>query len=258
MGRQFTALGWVEGMSNSFFVKPLFFTAQASIVLLAFFVALFFAWHTLSWVNFLYPLLYDTLDFASVIEQYAPLNIHKTGFEQTERAQHIALFGEIVAAINHGGQGLANMVYYDLQGKVVDTFLHQAEVIHLQDVANLLDALTRAAYWAMGLLVLLVVFFKALKHSFNRLAHTLGWTLASLIGLSAMVMAWDAQAIFYALHTLVFPAEHQWFFYYQESLMTTLMKAPDIFAAIAVLLLGLGFLYCAVILWAINRVLRRE
>jgi len=108
-------------MSNSFFVKPLFFTAQASIVLLAFFVALFFAWHTLSWVNFLYPLLYDTLDFASVIEQYAPLNIHKTGFEQTERAQHIALFGEIVAAINHGGQGLANMVYYDLQGKVVDT-----------------------------------------------------------------------------------------------------------------------------------------
>ena len=34
------------------------------------------------------------------------------------------------------------------------------------------------------------------------------------------------------MHEMVFPDDHQWFFYYQDSLMTTLMKAPDIFFAI--------------------------
>ncbi|MFB0999964.1 MAG: hypothetical protein QMC13_06995, partial [Colwellia sp.] len=38
--------------------------------------------------------------------------------------------------------------------------------------------------------------------------------------------------IFYYLHTVVFPDDHQWFFYYQESLMSSLMKAPDLFAGI--------------------------
>jgi len=40
--------------------------------------------------------------------------------------------------------------------------------------------------------------------------------------------------VFYYLHTLVFPDNHQWFFYYQESLMSSLMKAPDLFAGIAI------------------------
>ena len=41
---------------------------------------------------------------------------------------------------------------------------------------------------------------------------------------------------FYALHEWIFPDNHQWFFYYQESLMTVLMKAPDLFGAISVLI----------------------
>ncbi len=245
-------------MPHSFSFNPLFLAAKACVVVLSFWLALFLAWHTLSLVNFFYPFLYDLLDFGSVIQHYAPLNIHKSGFEQTDRAQHIALFGEIVSAINHGGQGLAEMVYYDSQGRVMDTFLHRAEVIHLQDVANLLEVLTQVTYWAMGILCALVIVFKLKKRPLNHLAKTLGWTLAGLGLFSALVVAWDAQAIFYALHTLVFPAEHQWFFYYQESLMTTLMKAPDIFAAIAVLLLVVAFVYCAMILWLISRVLEQE
>jgi len=245
-------------MTHSFFFSPLFLAAKICVVVLSFWLALFLAWHSLSLANFFYPVLYDTLDFGSIIQHYAPLNIHKSGFEQTDRAQHIALFGEIVSAINHGGQGLAEMVYYNSQGRVIDTFLHRAEVIHLQDVANLLEVLTQVTYWAMGILCALVIVFKLKKRPLNHLAKTLGWTLAGLGLLSALVIAWDAQAIFYALHTLVFPAEHQWFFYYQESLMTTLMKAPDIFAAIAALLLVLAFVYCAGLLWAISRILKQE
>ena len=52
--------------------------------------------------------------------------------------------------------------------------------------------------------------------------------------------------IFYYLHTVVFPNNHQWFFYYQESLMSSLMKAPDLFAAI-----GLSLSVIAVIIYVI-------
>ena len=55
-----------------------------------------------------------------------------------------------------------------------------------------------------------------------------------------------AKRVFYSLHDLIFPAEHQWFFYYQDSLMSTMMKAPDFFAyvaaALAVLAIGLLWL----------------
>ena len=52
--------------------------------------------------------------------------------------------------------------------------------------------------------------------------------------------------IFYYLHTLVFPENHQWFFYYQESLMSSLMKAPDLFAGI-----GLSLVVIALIIYVI-------
>ena len=47
-----------------------------------------------------------------------------------------------------------------------------------------------------------------------------------------VIFAVGAHDVFKAMHEMVFPDDHQWFFYYQDSLMTTLMKAPDIFFAI--------------------------
>jgi len=44
--------------------------------------------------------------------------------------------------------------------------------------------------------------------------------------------------LFAWLHEQVFPPGHQWFFYYQESLMTTLMKAPHLFGPVALALAG--------------------
>ncbi|MCA1791191.1 MAG: hypothetical protein LC667_15470, partial [Thioalkalivibrio sp.] len=40
------------------------------------------------------------------------------------------------------------------------------------------------------------------------------------------------QEVFDGLHEWIFASGHTWFFYYEDSLMTTVMKAPDIFAAI--------------------------
>ena len=50
--------------------------------------------------------------------------------------------------------------------------------------------------------------------------------------LTVVIVAVGPHDVFTALHEFVFPEDHQWFFYYQDSLMTTLMKAPDIFFAI--------------------------
>lgn len=58
-----------------------------------------------------------------------------------------------------------------------------------------------------------------------------------LLGFSALttitLILFGPTKMFYWLHTKIFPHNHQWFFYYQESLMTTLMKAPDLFGFIA-------------------------
>ena len=59
--------------------------------------------------------------------------------------------------------------------------------------------------------------------------------------------------VFYYLHTVVFPLDHQWFFYYKDSLMATLMKAPDIFAAIALQLLSVALVIAVIIDTVISR-----
>tara|TARA_Y100000588_G_scaffold356149_1_gene412087 strand:- start:498 stop:764 length:267 start_codon:yes stop_codon:yes gene_type:complete len=53
---------------------------------------------------------------------------------------------------------------------------------------------------------------------------------------TGVVFALGPKQVFYWFHIKVFPEGHQWFFYYQESLMSTLMKAPDLFGFIAVLI----------------------
>jgi hypothetical protein len=40
--------------------------------------------------------------------------------------------------------------------------------------------------------------------------------------------------VFYAAHRWIFPDDHQWFFFYQESLMSTMMQAPDLFLYIGI------------------------
>ncbi|MDZ7747429.1 MAG: hypothetical protein U5K43_00040 [Halofilum sp. (in: g-proteobacteria)] len=64
--------------------------------------------------------------------------------------------------------------------------------------------------------------------------------------------------LFYWLHEQVFPPDHQWFFHYQESLMSMMMRAPDLFGAIAVLWLALTLVVGATIAWGIGRILQRR
>ena len=83
-----------------------------------------------------------------------------------------------------------------------------------------------------------------------------GLGLLAVVSMLA-VIAIGTKKVFYTAHTLIFPAGHQWFFYYEESLMTMLMQAPDLFAAIAAeWLLLTAFCYWLVI-WLSRRIVRR-
>lgn len=79
----------------------------------------------------------------------------------------------------------------------------------------------------------------------------IGFSLIALI-----VFALGPIAVFYWFHEQVFPEGHQWFFYYQDSLMTTLMKAPDIFAFIAALLVTVLVALWSAALYGINALLK--
>ncbi len=212
-------------------------------------LSMFLSWQTLSQINFAYPLLYEVMSLDETIATYGPLNLHKDNFHLTTDEERFRLFGEIVYAINHQGVGLAEISYHGPQGEFIDRLLRVPEVVHLQDVANLIDRLQSFSWWALGLLVLLFL-FALLKGNVKRLnvPKVFLLTLASCIFIIAVLIVFGAEEIFYYLHTIVFPDDHQWFFYYQDSLMTTMMRAPDLFAAIAVLLVLLSLFYFYILL----------
>jgi uncharacterized membrane protein len=61
--------------------------------------------------------------------------------------------------------------------------------------------------------------------------------LGGLMSLSVLsIILIGPKQVFYHLHEMIFPADHAWFFYYQDSLMATLMKAPDLFGGIALVI----------------------
>jgi len=186
----------------------------------------------------MYPAFYNQLNIEQTIQQFGPQNRYKEEFENTNPTQHAHYFSQITAAINNHGEGL-NEITYSVRGNEVP-LLREAEIVHLQDVANLIDTLMRAA--AVSTLVLcltLIYLFKRRRrppNAINQLSVLL--TVMILITLGMALIGFER--VFYWLHEVIFPANHQWFFYYQDSLMSTMMQAPNLFGPIALLLILLN------------------
>jgi hypothetical protein len=210
--------------------------------------ALWLSWRCLAAVDFLFPVFYDALAIDAHIERYAPENRYKAGFEHTTREERLRLFGEIVTAIHASGQGLAALEYHDPQGRPVDRLLRAPEVGHLQDVANLVARLAPVGWLAVAWTGIHLLLIRLLGWPVPRLRRLLGASLAATLAAVLLVLAIGPRRLFYALHEWVFPPENPWFFYYQDSLMSTMMKAPDLFGAIAAALLALGLLIYALLL----------
>lgn len=219
------------------FFWPLFFLCQLGALALA-------SWHLAAQVHFAYPLGYRLLSLDKHIAEYAPLNRNKADFQFTSPADHWRLFGEISDAVQDSGRGLQS-ISYSLRNGQTTGLMHEAEIIHLQDVANLIDRFYRAGFVCLGLWLGLIAIAIWKRYRPPPVAKVAIGFVVGLTLLTAVVIAVGPKALFYWLHEQIFPPGHAWFFYYQDSLMTTLMKAPDIFAFISLFLLViLVLLWC--------------
>ena len=79
--------------------------------------------------------------------------------------------------------------------------------------------------------------------------------MIALLLITVSVMLIGPYEIFSQFHVWVFPEEHKWKFYYEESVMSNLMKAPDLFAYIAVLLVALAVPIFAGLMWLVKQFL---
>lgn len=196
-------------------------------------IALAASWLVLAQINFSYSIWHDHAGIGAAIDQYGPTNLYRQGFHLTTRDQRIDLFAGINRSIHAGGAGLAQLSY-TVPGHPPQTLLREPEVVHLQDVANLIDAATYAAATALIIWFGLLIYYIKAGKSLPSIKVQLAGVLIFMLVVAIIVLMIGPVKVFYALHELLFPDGHQWFFYYQESLMSTMMKAPELFGYIAV------------------------
>lgn len=228
-------------------INVLFFFAS-------FIVAVNLAWHCSSAMNFNYSSLHSLLDIDEHVKKYAKRNYEpdKRRFAEASIQQQKDIFSQIVSAINHQGKGLESIQFSVSEHNKSQAFLTDSEVLHLQDVARLVSVFN---YLALVAFFIAVVCFYGLRkwslalHSLKEISLSL---VMGLTVLTAIVLAYGAKEVFYALHELIFTT-NQWFFYYEESLMTTLMKAPDVFAPITVILLLWALLFYGMLLLGLHQ-----
>lgn len=233
---------------NRFLLWPLLLTGH-------FLCMCLLSWHLLAQLNFGYPLGYQLLSIDKHIQHYGPENRYKNDFAQTTPEEHAQLFQQIVAAIQDGGKGLAEISYRLPDGSFTP-LMRTPEVIHLQDVANLVEVFYRAGIIGGLLWLALTTYAYCQRQTFPSLKKILIGFASALAAISAVVFIIGPKNVFYWLHVKIFPDEHEWFFFYEDSLMTTLMKAPDLFGFISVLLIALIIVCWAITVWAMARAFR--
>ena len=219
-------------------------------------VAIALAWGLLALVNFSYPLWHDYGGIAQAIEEYGGQNRYRTGFEQTTPQQRYELFEGINHAIHRGGQGLAELSYR-VPDQPEQQLLHEAEILHLQDVANLVTLGKYAAAVALLLWLSLGGYFLVTARPVPSLKHQVIFILTLVAVAGLLVLLWGPTAVFYAMHEWVFPPGHEWFFYYQDSLMSTMMFAPVLFGYIALEWLLLALLLFVVLQLGVEKLILR-
>jgi uncharacterized membrane protein len=204
------------------------------------------SWQVNKSASFFYEFWYSKLNIEQTIKTYVPQNTQgKRDFASTNTQQHFKSFNEIVYEINNNGKGLAKLSYQN-NDKEQKLLLTTAEIVHLQDVSDLVNTLRSVSIINLLLLLIVIVIVLRFKQPKpHKKEQYMAVTIPS-ITLLIMFIILGFTEIFYYLHTLVFPDNNQWFFYYQESLMSSLMKAPDLFAGI-----GLSLMVVALVIYVI-------
>ena len=220
--------------------------------------ALMLSWLLLLSVDFGYGFWYDAIGIDDNISEFGPENRYRDGFEDTSREQRLRLFAQIVDGVSHSGTGLEDIVYTTPRHDVPIPLLRHDEIVHLQDVANLIDSWHSAGAIGSAAWLLLtagLVYRPRALASLGRIA--IGYGLIALFaGVTLALLGFEK--VFYQLHIWIFPEDHPWFFYYQDSLMSTMMKAPDLFMYIGLAWIGMAVpLFCGLYIAARRLLLTR-
>lgn len=226
-------------------------------LLLALTTAATLSWLALARVDFLYAAIYEMAGLGKNIDHYAPKNRYRHRFEETTKAERVRLFAAIVTAIHHQGEGLESLTYHTPQGEAIAPLLRHAEVIHLKDVAHLIDRLLPVGLTATLLFLAATAWLLMRRPQLPPLRKVAPHALLVVALLLLLLFAIGPTRVFYALHVWIFPVGHKWFFYYQESLMSTMMRAPLLFGYIAALWGGVTLLFTTLFLLPLRRLPRQ-
>ena len=208
------------------------------------------SWLLQAQAHYGFSLWYEIYDIRSHIDQFGPQNRFIAGLETLDKTEHVRLFNDISRAVHQHGEGLKD-IRFDWLGRS-QPLLHRAEVVHLQDVANLID-IFRTAVWVVTWLTLGLFWWLLRQGSRPQWRMQVLWLAGLILTTLVLVFAIGPKAIFYQLHVWIFPEGNQWFFYYQESLMSTLMKAPYLFGGIGASIAAGGLLLFVLLLWLLRR-----
>jgi lipoprotein signal peptidase len=192
---------------------------------------LYMSWQILSQANFLYDQIYDHNDLENHINEYAALNRNgKESFALTDKAERVQIFNDIAREINTGGEGLATISFVGAGEATRTPFLIAEERDHLRDVANLVTSLKPLGAVLASLLIAFYCFCWYYKVSRFQYLWRPSGILVSLFQIAtlavvcvAITFALGPQQTFYLLHDWAFSDKAQWYFYFEDSLMTTLM-----------------------------------
>lgn len=225
----------------------------------SFICALFISWMVWASVDFAYPWLHDVLNIEQHTQKYGPQNRYRDHFENTDRDERIRLFSAINTAIHNQGEGLSNIKYTDkITGKEIDTLLHTSEILHLKDVSVLIDVFKWVTLISFLLWAALIAKKFHLRDQAPNIKQQSISTLSMIAVCTLLILIIGPVNVFYAFHELLFPANHKWFFYYQESLMTILMKAPILFGYISILIIMLCIPIFIIINITISKILKHH
>ena len=200
------------------------------------------AWHLLTQFDFAYPQGYKLLEIDRHIARFAPQNRYRKHFERTTQEEHFQLFSKILSSIQNNGEGLADITYSHDENS--SSLLRKAEVVHLERVAKLVNRFYWLGSASIILSIILFTLIKRLKPARPKLKQVLAGIFVIVLSGGVILFIVGPKNLFHWLHTQIFPVGDQWFFYYQDSLMTTLLKAPDLFGFMgALLLIATLFIY---------------
>ena len=211
-------------------VKPVI--ASGVFALCSLFIAFAMAWVVLFYTNFSYGLWHDVGGIGAAIDKYGPQNYYRSGFGETSKAQREQLFLEINQAVHNDGVGLEKITY-KVDGHPEQTLSIRSEVGHLRDVAHLVNGVQLMVFCAFIIWCVFIVRFYWLGLKPPSIWGQLGGVVAFIVLFIAVLLLVGPTKAFSKMHEWVFPSNSQWFFYYQQSLMSTMMWAPVLFAWIA-------------------------